>query len=207
MSFTTDERPTNVRDNPSQTKPVSVRTQIEQAFQTCDRDGTRYTAVAIAAIARVSDTAVRKAFKALKQVVAENQLVIANKYTDLCKTLMVLYFQRPQTMNGAEWIHELQTVVGAMPQSLIQGPTVNTAHYWKQRQTELGQQTSALATRSQAMLAFVKEQNDLDDLGDEDAFEAELVTLRELAYERELHRQIALIEGRNQARHDVRQGA
>ncbi|HEY9881662.1 MAG TPA: hypothetical protein V6D29_24640 [Leptolyngbyaceae cyanobacterium] len=207
MSFATDERHTTVQDQPTQTDPAAVRAQIEHAFKACDRDGNRYTAVAVAAIAKVSDTAVRKAFKALKQVVPEGQLMTASKYTELCKTLMVLYFQRPQTMNGAEWIHELQTVVGAIPESLIQGPTVNTAHYWKQRQTELGQQTSALATRSQAMLAFVKEQNDLDDLGDEDVFEAELATLKELAYERELRRQIAVIEGRNQARHDVRQGA
>jgi PDZ domain-containing secreted protein len=179
------------------------RTLVELAYEQ-DRTQGRHTAVAIAAVAKVSDTAVRKAFKAIKQVLSEGLLLVSGKYTDMAKTLMLSYFQRSESMNGAEWISELQAVVGAMPISNVNTPGQGSAEYWERKQRESMQQSTALATRGQAMLGYVQSQNDIDELGDDDAFEAELTMIRELSYERELRRRVAGIEGRNQARQDIK---
>jgi len=187
----------------SNAAPNTIRTTVELAYEQ-DRTQGRYSAVAISKLADVSDTAVRKAFKAIKQVVSEGFLVVSGKYTEMCKTLMLSYFQRPADMNGAQWINELQSIVGAMPLSNVSGPTVKTSDYWRQRQDEAQQQSTALSVRSSSLLSYVVAEMDADDLGDEDSFDVELATLKEQAYERELRRQIAVIEGRNQARQDIR---
>lgn len=202
MTFTENEPMSNQGANQESNQ---IRTLIELAFKECDRSQGRYTAVAIAGMVKVSDTAVRKAFKALKQVVSEGHLANGSKYTEFCKTLMTQYFQRPPEMNGAEWIYELQSVVGALPEAVVSGPVQSTDSYWKQRRSELNNQSSALATRSQSMLARIRQENDFEEFGDDEAFEAELQATEELAYERELRRQVAIINGRNKARQDIRQ--
>ena len=216
MTFAMDQPKSNSESNQS-TEPEGtesnqfelesqiIRTRIEQALSTLDRTQGRHTAVSVSNEAKVSDTAVRKAFKAIKQVLPEEILVQGSRYTELSRSLMLAYFKRPDWMNGATWINELESVAGALPDPSISSPALDASKYWEERQQELGQESSALALRSESLLAYVREQSDLDDLGDEEAFEAELEALRERSYNREVRRQVAVIEGRNQARQDLRQ--
>ncbi|NEQ45599.1 MAG: hypothetical protein F6K00_19470 [Leptolyngbya sp. SIOISBB] len=201
----------NQKPNPDRTEtepesnPVrsTIRTTVEPILKNSDTSSGKYTAVAVSKVIGKTDTAVRKAQKALKQAIDESLLVIDGRYTELCKSLMVAYFQRPDSMNGAEWINELTQIAGAVPEASVASP-LNPSIGWDERKRDETRQSSAIATRSQALLAQVREFQDLDDIGDDEAFEAEKNRREELAYERELQLQLATIKGRARARQDVR---
>lgn len=193
---------TTVEPESNQVSSV-VRTTVEPLLKTTDRVNGKYTAVAVSKIVEKTDTAVRKAQKALKQAIDESFLVVDGRYTELCKSLMVAYFDRPENINGAEWVNELAQIAGALPETSVDLP-VNPALGWDEQKRQEAKQSSAIATRSQALLAQVREFQDLDDIGDDEAFEAERTRREELAYERELQLQLATIKGRARARQDVR---
>ncbi|MEM6598971.1 MAG: hypothetical protein AAF635_12585 [Cyanobacteria bacterium P01_C01_bin.69] len=211
MGFGEVETRSNQEANPNQTavefesnqSSSTIRTVVEPILKTADRTNGKHTAVAISKVVGKTDTAVRKAQKALKQAIDESLLVNDGRYTDLCKDLMVAYFQRPESTNGAEWINELTQIAGAVPEASVNFP-VNPSLGWDEQKRSEVRQSSAIATRSQALLAQVREFQDLDDIGDDEAFEAERQRREELAYNRELELQLATIKGRTRARQDVR---
>lgn len=186
---------------PNQVEPDAAA--IESAIQTCRRVA-EFTAVQVAQSCGVSDVAVGKARKALKQVLPEDILFVDRKFTELGKVLIEQYFQRGE-MTGAAWIHWLGQVVGAMPSAIVDAPPDPSRH-WDAVAQEKRQESSALARRSESMLAQIQSLMTADELGEDAAFDAEIERARELAYERELALQLAAAQGRAQARADIRKG-
>lgn len=178
------------------------------ALEACDRVTGAHSAAGLAKEANVSDTAVRKAFKALKQRLPERILMENGKYTDLGKNLVLQYFSRPNTINGAQWIGYLADLLAALPKSVVAEPTVvDNAAYWKTVQNEHQSTSLTLRTVNSEKLAQIHAMNDDDALGSDDAWEAELQAIRDFAYQRQLDREMAAAEGRQDARNHVRGGA
>lgn len=208
MSFTQVEPQSNPSRTQAEPESNFDRTEIELALAHSNKTEGLYTAVAIANACQVTDTAVRKALKAFKQVLPEELLMADNKrFTELAQELMFQYFRRPDGMTGAEWIYELRQVVGAMPETTVSEPVPQAGEFWAKEKGDKQMECTALATRSQVLLAQVQALNDSDELGEDEDFEAEKERRRELAYQRELALRLAEAQGKAQARMDVKRGA
>lgn len=203
--FMATEPESNQDSNHGQTSDGFDSNFIKDLFQACDRATPAFTAVSVALSAGVTDAAVGKARKAIKQVLPEDVIFRDKKFTELGKVLIEQYFQRPEFISGAAWIHKLQKVVGALPTASVDSPA-DPKGFWSSVTQDKKVETSALALRANSMLTQIRELNNYDDIGDDDAFEAELALREQLAYERELALQLAAVRGRAQARQDVRRG-
>jgi hypothetical protein len=205
----TAENPSKTRDQtPEQTISNFDRTRIELALTESNKTEGIFTAVAIANASGVSDTAVRKALKAFKQVLPESILMADNKrLTELAQALMAQYFSRPEGMTGAEWIYELRQVIGALPEAMISPPSATPNDHWDRVKADQQKECTALATTAESQLERLRSLLDSDDIGEDESFELELKRRRELAYKREIALQLAEVEGRAQARMDIRKGA
>jgi hypothetical protein len=212
----TAENPSETRDQtPEQTISNFDRTRIELALTESNKTAGIFTAVAmvkdrpaIANASGVSDTAVRKALKAFKQVLPEAILMADNKrLTELAQALMAQYFSRPEGMTGAEWIYELRQVIGALPEAMISPPSATPNDHWDRVKADQQKECTALATTAESQLERLRSLLDSDDIGEDESFELELKRRRELAYKREIALQLAEVEGRAQARMDIRKGA
>lgn len=215
VTFAAVELEPNHQSNPDRTEtepPIEPesnfnRTEIEDALLHSDKTDGVYTAVAIANASQVTDTAVRKALKQLKQVLPEESLIAENKrLTDLAQALMYQYFRRPEIMAGAAWIYELRQVVGALPESQVSVPVTPDKH-WQEVVDEAGKECTALALNSDAMLARLRALQDSDELGDDEAFEAEKKRIEEVAYQRQVALELAKLQGAARARADIRKTA
>ena len=215
VTFTATEVEPNHQSNQKQTEtelPIEPeanfdRTAIKDALLHSDKSQGVYTAVAIASASSVTDTAIRKALKQLKQVLPEESLVAENKrLTDLAQALMYQYFRRPDDMSGAAWIYELRQVVGALPESEVSVPITPDKH-WKEVVEDAEQECTALSLNSEAMLARLRALQDSDDIGDDEAFEAEKKRIEEVAYQRQVALELARLQGAARARADIRKTA
>lgn len=212
MTFAATEVETNHESNlnegstepPANPEPTFDRTDLETALTHSGKTEGIFTAVGVANACQVTDTSVRKALKAFKQVLPEEFLIAENKrLTELAQTLMYQYFRRPDSMTGAEWIYELGQVVGAMPESVVSRAADGSKH-WNKVVSDTQKECTSLATTSESMLSRFRVLQDLDDLGDDEAFEAAKIRARELAYQRQIALELAAAEGRAQARADIR---
>ena len=205
------EPSTNLKSEPNNhSKPEQMfdTSLMRVALEACDRITGAHSAAGLAKEANVSDTAVRKAFKALKQRLPERILMENGKYTDLGKNLVLQYFSRPDTVNGAQWIGYLADLLDALPKSVVAEPTVvDNAAYWQTIQNEHQSTSLTLHTVNSETLAQIHAMNDDDVLGSDDAWEAELQAIRDIEYQRQLKRELAAAEGRQAARNHVRKGA
>lgn len=205
QGFMTTEPESNQKPIHDQTASGFDSNLITNLFQTCDRSNPTFTAVLVAASAGVTDAAVGKARKALKQVLPE-EIIFNKKFTELGKVLIEQYFQRPESLSGAAWIHQLRQVVGALPSTSVSSPAADPKSFWAGVSQDRQAETTALALRSSSLLSQLQELNNYDEIGDDDAFEAELARRQELAYEREIRLELAAAQGRAKARQDVRRG-
>ena len=110
-------------------------------------------------------------------------------------------------MTGAEWIYELRQVIGALPESMISAPSATPNDHWDRVKADQQKECTALATTAESQLERLWSLLDSDDIGEDESFELELKRRRELAYKREIALQLAEVEGRAQARMDIRKGA
>ncbi|MBD2261396.1 hypothetical protein [Pseudanabaena sp. FACHB-2040] len=188
----------------NQVEPINYWSEIGSLFSTHDKADGAFSARELAREFGVSDTAVRKAYKALIQVVSSDLLKADDKFTELGKSLMQAYFQRADQLTGAAWIHGLAEVVGALPEAVTTIPKESVAENWKTRKEELEKERGAIVLSAKNKLDALVAEIDADDLGEVEAGEAELELIRERAYEKEMARQLAEIEGRLQARKDIR---
>lgn len=215
MTFTATEVEPNHESSPDPTEPELWikpesnfnRTEIENALLHSGKTEGIYTAVAIANASNVSDRAVSKVLKQFKQVLPEEILIAENKrLTDLAQALMYQYFRRPEDMSGARWIDELRQVVGAIPESRVSAPVIPDKH-WREVVEDAEKQSTAIALHSDAMLAKLRALQDSDDIGDDEAFEAEKKRVEEVAYQRQVALELAKLQGAARARSDIRKTA
>lgn len=180
---------------------------IRLALEASDRDVGMHSAVNVAKEADCSDTAVRKAFKAIKQHIPESLLMKNSKYTDLGKNLCLQYFARPKGVNGAQWVNALAEALASMPESVISEPVeANPKGFWDEVKSSYQQESNALVLSSQSMLSQIRQMNDEDFLGGDEAFDAELQAIRDREYKRQLQREFAAAQGRQTARQHVNGG-
>ncbi|HEY9737566.1 MAG TPA: hypothetical protein V6D06_14830 [Trichocoleus sp.] len=185
-------------------EPAGYWAGVAELFSICDKQRGVYSARELARTFSNSDTAVRKAHKALTQAVSADVMRVDEKFTELGKALMQAYFQRAEQITGAAWIHKLAEVVGALPQSVTAAPKESVADSHKARKERLEQQRGAIVLSAQNKLEALVAELEADDFGSDEVDEAEIELARERAYEREMALQIAALEGRMQARKDLR---
>ena len=180
---------------------------MRSALESSNRDQGIHSAMQLGKDANVSDTAVRKAFKALKQHLPERILIRDGKYTDLGKNLVLQYFGRPENVNGAQWINCLSDVLASLPETLISEPQdVDYLEQWETARKEHESTSLSLRSESAVNLARYHQLMEDDDFGSDVAWQAELQAIKDLSYTREIQRNLAMAEGKYEAREHLKGG-
>ena len=161
-----------------------------------------YKGTALAKMFGVSETSIRKVFNGLKQGLSEDFLKGDKGYTELARQLIEQYYGRPETQSAAEWLHAfIDTARSLHDSGISMKPGSELA-----KVADEHKKASMLAKRDNltALAKLRGYQVDVEE-NEEAAFEAELDSIRQREYDREIRRRLAVLEAREQVAADLRE--
>ena len=162
----------------------------------------RCTKSSIAQQVGKSEAAVRKAVKAIQQVIPLDALEVDKLVTELGEFLVIQFFTRQSDQSAAQWIEKLRDFVGALPSPNIWQSSGNEVFDYSVAAKNKTLESSALAIKNHDDLnSFFGEFASVQDAKAQDE-EAEIDLIYQQAYQREIERQKVIFKAQLKAKAD-----